>query len=562
MCDVFGPRQGCLFMNLMTILLCVLGGAACGAVDASGKPAVYDIVCVADATTEERAALVSLQGLVNRSVPELYLLSTRDGTEAAWVKWYGEYGLAGTELGLEAAFKKHAGAAKGYVVYDPALPDTLNIAIILAGLDDAIVCGPSTEERMKGLGLACLHDLRGRWVEKLAAYQWAVDTLLKRSDLKVMATFEQGAAPEPRPDMDYVVAHRGFCMGLSINEADYAPEAALWDRVQSAAPRGAMMLGWHTSHDGEATHVNFGSRHSVWVYCGAASNMSFHQHVAARKPFVQDHCAQAECDPQARYVTVTLSDGDSWHSMADMQKKFWQHPRRGEVPLGWEIAPVFSRVGPAILEYYYATRTPNDYFVGGPSGIAYNYLSGYRDWAAYLEDTARIMQDTSLRAIWVINRKVRHLPGGVIEHRLKNGPIEYTRAQMEGMGGLKDKYGADWTDPQMVDRYIRGIPEALGFFQGWERIPGEGNRWVEGRPWMPTGALVRRDLDAVLKEVEQAAGVSRPAFIPTHVNCYDADMDVVVELVRRLTDLGYTVVRPDRFLCLAQDANRRGLCGR
>ena len=170
------------------------------------------------------------------------------------------------------------------------------------------------------------------------------------------------------------------------------------------------------------------------------------------------------------------------------------------------------------------------------------------------------MNATSLKTIWAINRVVRHLPGGAIEHRLKDGPITYTRAQMEEFNGIKDQKGADWVDPQMVERYIHGIPDALGFFQGWERIPGEGPRWVDGKLWCPTAVLIRRDVDAVLEEFRRAATEQpAPAFIAAHVNCYDADMDVLIDVAGRLTAEGYQLVRPDVFLRLAQDARPKGL---
>ena len=82
-----------------------------------------------------------------------------------------------------------------------------------------------------------------------------------------------------------------------------------------------------------------------------------------------------------------------------------------------------------------------------------------------------------------------------------------------------------------------------------------------GRDGVVAGGL-RRDVDAVLGEFEDAASRQElPAFLAGHANCYDADMDTVVTTVRRLEGKGYTVVRPDRFLRLAEDALRRGLCG-
>ncbi len=522
----------------------------------------YDIVRTEGLGPEMVVTLASLQGLVNRRGPRLFLLPSSEGPENHWVTWYAKYGQEGREISVADVLEKYADTAKGYIVYDPMVPDTMNVAVTMAGAYDCLVCAPSTAETLADRGLECFQGMKGRWPDKIHAYAWAILEVMEDCDCSVLANYEQTGGGAPRATMDFLVARRGFCMGLTINGADYPDEAALWDRVQTVAPDHAMMLGWHTKRDSEASHVYFGSQHNVWVYCAGAWNMSFHQHIAARKGFEQSHAGPAVCEPEGRYATITLSDGDSWHSMADVQKKFWLHPRRGEVPLGWEIAPVFAKVGPAILEYYYETRTENDYLVCGPSGVGYNYLSGFDDWQGFLKHSAEAMEATSLKTIWNINRVVRHLPDGVIEHRLKDGPIEYTRKQMEEFGGIKDQKGADWVDPEMVERYVKGIPGALGFFQGWERIPGEGPRWVDGKLWCPAGALVRKDVDGVMREFEVAAeGQSAPVFVAGHVNCYDADMDSIIETARRLEAEGYQMVRPDVFLRLAQDAHAKGLTG-
>ncbi len=519
----------------------------------------YQIVPLEGIDSQDVPTLLSLQGLANRDGPGVYLLPRDTGPERHWVDWYTRYDLKGETTTVDGMIAAHAKRAKGTIVYDPNLPDTVNVAVCLAGTRDAVVCSPSGVKRLSKLGLERIEDLTGRWSDKLSAYRWAVEHVMKACDCSVLANYEQGTQVGPKPTMDFLVARRGFCMGLTINDADFPDEAALWHRAQLAAPDHAMMLGWHTRDDSEATHVYFASRHNIWVYCAGAWNMSFHQHVKSRKAYSQPHCEAAACDPRARYVTITLSDGDSWHSMADVQKKFWLHPRRGQVPVGWEVAPIFAKVGPALLEYYYESRTENDTLVCGPSGIGYNYLSGFGDWQGFLRHTAEAMQATSLRTIWAINRVVRHLPGGAIEHRLKDGPIRYTRQQMEAFGGIKDEKGADWVDPEMVARYMAAIPQALGFFQGWERVPGERPRWVNGRLWCPTAALVRDNVDATLAEFDHAADQQpRPAFLAGHVNCYKADMDVVIDVVHRLTAKGYTVVRPDQFLRLAEDAHAKG----
>ncbi|MEN6355518.1 MAG: GxGYxYP domain-containing protein [Armatimonadota bacterium] len=523
----------------------------------------YHLLSLENVAADEWPIAVSLQGLVNRESHNIYLLPSSKGMEKHWVEWYKQYGYEPVETNLDELLGKYVDLLKGYIVFDPSVPDTINVAASLAGVMDALICPPSVADRINSLGLKCLLDMRGRFEGRVEPYHWLVNEHLKDFDLRVMANYDQKETAAVQPDMDYLIAHRGFCMGLSINAADFPEEAAVWEQVQTAAPSHAMMLGWHTPRDSEATHVYFASRHSVWVYCGYARNTSFHQHIKASAEYSQDHCHSAECDPNGKYAAITLSDGDSWHSMCDVQKKFWLHPRRGEVPLGWEVAPIFEKVGPAVLEYYFKTKSDNDYIVSGPSGIAYNYPSGFADLPGYLKISADAMKKTSLKSIWAINRIVRHLPGRKIEHKLKNETVVYTREQMEEFGGPKDQKGADFVDDEVIAKYMEAMPDALGFFQGWERIPGEEPHWCDGRLWSPGSALVRKDVDGAIREFEEsAARQSGPVFVCAHVNCYDADMDAIIETVRRLEDKGFTVVRPDVYLRLAQDAYARGLVGK
>jgi hypothetical protein len=522
------------------------------------KPGLFHILCLESIPGESLPCFLSLQGIANREKPEVYLLPKPDGFEKHWIDWYRSYGLEGRETSPDDLLSSFANRARGYIVYDPDLPDSLNVSMSLAGVENALACHPSDAPKLEALGLTRIADFSGRWNDKIPASQWAVQNVMPGCNLSLLANYDQGEGLRPFPTMDLIVALKGFCLGLSVNDADYPGEAQVWDEVQTRAPDHAMMIGWHTKRDSEATHVYFCSRHNVHVYCAFAWNMSFHRHVKAKREFTQEHSSRKRSDPEARYATITLSDGDSWHSMCDGQKKFWSHPKRGEVPLGWEVAPIFARMAPAVLEYYYETRTKNDYLVCGPSGIGYNYLSGFPDWKGYLRRSAGLMKETSLRTIWTINRVVRHVPGGAIEHQLREGPVCYSRIQMEEFGGIKDQKGADLLDPVVVERYMETIPQAYGFFQGWERIPGEKPRIVKGKLWCPTAALVCDDIDAVIREFEEgAAEQTLPAFVSAHVNCYKANMDVVIETVRRLEQKGFRVVRPDEFLRLARDAHER-----
>jgi len=88
----------------------------------------YDVISVQGIRKEDLPALLSLQGLVNRSAPRVYFLSRPEGSEKHWIDWYKDYGLIAENLSIDEFLVKYAREAKGYVVYDPRLPDTVNVA--------------------------------------------------------------------------------------------------------------------------------------------------------------------------------------------------------------------------------------------------------------------------------------------------------------------------------------------------------------------------------------------------------------------------------------------------
>jgi hypothetical protein len=52
-------------------------------------------------------------------------------------------------------------------------------------------------------------------------------------------------------------------------------------------------------------------------------------------------------------------------------KLLWDNEDRGTVPINWTISPGLIDFAPAMLNYYYTTATPNDFFASGPSGLGY-----------------------------------------------------------------------------------------------------------------------------------------------------------------------------------------------
>ncbi len=107
------------------------------------------------------------------------------------------------------------------------------------------------------------------------------------------------------------------------------------------------------------------------------------------------------------YVTLTMSEGDNIQYDEHRLRQIWDDPNRGKVPINWSISPLLLDLGPAMLNYYQATQTTNDFLVAGPSGAGYTYPG---DWPSaslptYTQRTGTYMQRTGMNVIYVLNRQ-------------------------------------------------------------------------------------------------------------------------------------------------------------
>ena len=215
---------------------------------ALGQP--VHLLDVSRLTYPERLVAASLQGLANRSGPRLYLdwgiyddVRARTTNEVflpeeIWqakyrayvgdsdrlnLEYYHEaFGLTAEPLpDLSAAVRRFAGCLRGLVAWDPALPDTVNAALMLAGLEDLLVVHPDLLPWVAGLtALPVLHDLRGRWPDRVRLYEWAASELLPRCAPGQIACVEPGWE---RPEfVDYLVQRRIFAYSLSSREPQRA----------------------------------------------------------------------------------------------------------------------------------------------------------------------------------------------------------------------------------------------------------------------------------------------------------------------------------------------------
>jgi len=372
---------------------------------------------------DEALAVASLQGIINRESPELYLLSPQNGRPRYWLDLLSEGGrwLEGREEveqdDLEDLVDLAGDRLKGAVVWDPTVPATVNVATTMAGVLDAVALSPEqAEERLPQWGLPVLKDLRGMFTgaetgsAKNDAYRWAIREYLAKGlcSSRLLCLYEDSFNTRDRGLVRYVLT-RDWAVRSRAFVFDLSP----WgDEVPADDPDQRLGLDLETyemilaevylqaagKHMTELTgFFNFRkysnvrghpSRHdpvpteweSVWVmspyncYQNTISSDCFNQSLhsqAPRQPLVQQRAAEPIPIENKTYVCILMADYDSSTTIYDFLPNHWHNEDRGKLPLAWGINPNLLDTYPDLIAYFYSTATPNDTFTSDASAAGY-----------------------------------------------------------------------------------------------------------------------------------------------------------------------------------------------
>lgn len=157
-----------------------------------GEAKRLEVIELNGAPGELRLLSASLQGIVNRTEPRIYLFEPSDEGKETWLKDLKlPYEVHADPLALVARFKAEL---KGMIVYDPDLPDSVNVATTLAGQKDALVVSPELAATLAvaPYELKVLDDLRGKFKNRLEAYAWQYENLWKTANRKLVVGLSPG----------------------------------------------------------------------------------------------------------------------------------------------------------------------------------------------------------------------------------------------------------------------------------------------------------------------------------------------------------------------------------
>ncbi len=247
----------------------------------------------------------------------------------------------------------------------------------------------SPPKPLTDLGLPVRHDLRGRFKDSLAAYDWALREVMPRCNRR-FAHAVNGLADGvragcgPFAGFDWPVTNGSFVFNLtcSAKEAESyggsrvggSPEQAeTYRRILAQLEPPAQVTGYG---EPEGDWCNLLSQHGHYSF-HFGDNWSFHRHIpASHPPFRQKNAftpGNVRVEPDKYYVCFMTSEGDTMKGPVPFFFGSWFEQERGSVPVNWGINPLMADQFPAMLEYFYDTATPNDYFFAGCSGAGYCY---------------------------------------------------------------------------------------------------------------------------------------------------------------------------------------------
>ena len=464
--------------------------------------------------------LVSMQGIINRSDPAVYLDWQDSGKlrNAAhfWLTPIANYvdevplDVEGSSA-VEFLWQHFSPRFKGAVIYDPDVPDTINLATMLAGLEDRLMLAPdqlnlpviqsiltalerncSPDSNPLNLPTLpeyqCTTDLRllaqqKGWSEpsdnwdtlqenRYHIYQWVYDNLWPRLEKRAIGMISPGAPssrwlagtqtyydPLGLAWRDYLIALRLPAIWLSTTNE---PESTLLAKFLDDAPSPMPLLSFYDGTEVES--VALASRHGDWIPVISNSNTPISTGnltvLSAIDVPVQPFHPQLDIDHlfaalgNQPLVTVWSSDGDALQFQMDRGFHYdgaesfgWENLR--DNAFGWTINPTLADLSPLVWNYYVETAGKTS-FVSGLSGAGYMYpaLMSDSQLNEYLDYTARYMDLTGIRTFSVDERS------GAFDDRL--GTLYYQRLKPAGYLGT---FATGSAGPESSETYsYPGVP--------------------------------------------------------------------------------------------------------
>ncbi|KZN23129.1 hypothetical protein A4G99_16675 [Haladaptatus sp. R4] len=121
--------------------------------------------------------LTTLQGVVNRKRPRIYIITDFEEGPHTWISEFDvDYTVHNTESEIQSVIDDYIDEIRTVIVYDPDVPASVNVGTTIAGVEDGVVTDHKLGmELINKYDHLDLRDLRGKFDDAQTAYQWQLD---------------------------------------------------------------------------------------------------------------------------------------------------------------------------------------------------------------------------------------------------------------------------------------------------------------------------------------------------------------------------------------------------
>ena len=355
---------------------------------------VLDCIDVSSASSAEIDLFASLEGIVNRTQPQVACVSTADG-EGEFT-WLNLHNLAYNLTNGYNAILKYRTNFTGLVVTDTNQPHTLNLATTMAGVNNELICAPSLLATLTNApyNLPIVDDLRGRFADKYAVYGYLYTNYWPQCTHRIIAGMATNLDGNLR---DYLVAVKSATVWLDPGTTRDANLLGLF--LVNMTPVNGVYMGWWPSEGNGLTWIaNYGIPvlASDWFRNGSVFS-------GVTRPINIPDIPPPPPLENKVYVALILSDGDNIQYMQHVMKMDWGNAARGSVPIGWTTESLAADMDPVMFSHYWSTVTTNDCLISGPSGAGYTHMELWNaaNLSAFTSLSDAYLQRSGLRIITI-----------------------------------------------------------------------------------------------------------------------------------------------------------------
>ncbi|MBM3210862.1 hypothetical protein FJZ33_01495 [Candidatus Poribacteria bacterium] len=499
---------------------------------------VVDVVDLRTASSDTKLTAITLQGQINEGDrAKIYLLLREQ--DIFWLDWMKQKGYIKetNNLSIEEYIARYTKDTKSVVIYDPELPSTINIATMIASLNQGIVISPKNMSEYSDN--KSVSDLRGRWASNIDAYNWALENLWQDMNHNILACLQPDFIPHHL--RDYLISNKVFTFWITGKDkkdgikSDYSKEREFAEKLFGISPTNIPVIGfWGSGGDDGITEYAgvglAGEYGKISVPCDWTTNMSFLSGVDVDFSALVDNYQkslfnrQLTLDDSKIYISFDIVEsGDAPVYWQGVQHGVWQDMKRGQIPIGWSLGPSAIELIPPIMAWFYENATPNDHFIMAMSGAGYvhpyrNFMSKVDDpdsaWQAYLGMTQQYMDFLNLNDIYLYTDAWREFD------RDRHDPITMKFVNnLNGLDNLILGMGRDEVITEKSPNYLMGKNNVLvsHIFTRWDTQ--NVRHRLENRQWL-------------INEIRQNTPKYHPAFMHVHAlswGYYPSDLVAILD---------------------------------